>query len=143
MLRYLAGGASALLLVTAGFLIWTSYASREDPLPPAPAGTPTAPNASPPQEPPAAAEKTREQRRFARYDGNEDGIITRAEMMETRRKPFQKLDVDHNGQLSFEEWAATTAQRFAGADKDGSGTLNAVEFATTRRETRTPARCSC
>ena len=144
MVRYLAGVASALLLVSAGFLLWTSRAGQENPIPPVPKDAPAASQGAALAEPPAAAETTREQRRFARYDGNEDGTITRAEMMDTRRKPFQKLDTDHNGQLSFDEWAVTTAQRFAKADGDRSGTLTASEFATTKRPaTAATRRCAC
>jgi Ca2+-binding EF-hand superfamily protein len=143
MVRFLAGVASALLLCAAGFLLWTSRAERESVIPEAKparlAGT-AAPIAS--IEPPAAPEEVREKRRFARYDGNEDGSITRAEMLETRRKPFQKLDVNNDGRLSFEEWAIATAERFDTADRDRSGTLTAAEFATTRRETK-PKKCDC
>jgi hypothetical protein len=140
MLRYLAGVASALLLVLAGFLVLKSRAQSDQIVPPAP--QPRAPEERPALDAPPSAEKSREEKRFARYDDNQDGIITRAEMLETRRKPFQKLDVDGNGSLSFEEWAVTTAERFAKADRDRSGTLTAKEFATTRRETR-PKRCDC
>ena len=140
MVRYLAGVASALLLVLAGFLILQSRAESDQVVPPAPRARASAAGALP--DAPPSAEKSREEKRFARYDGDEDGIITRAEMLETRRKPFQKLDVDGNGSLSFEEWAVTTGERFAKADADRSGTLTRTEFATTRRETR-PKRCDC
>ncbi|MXP28515.1 hypothetical protein GRI58_06730 [Porphyrobacter algicida] len=40
--------------------------------------------------PPGATELTREQKRFARYDHNSDGIITRNEMLSTRTKPAKK-----------------------------------------------------
>lgn len=141
MLRYLAGVASALLLATGGLLIWTSRAEQETVVPPAPRAAASGEDA--PAEPPEASEKTREQRRFARYDKDEDGIITRVEMMETRRKPFQKLDTNGDGRLSFEEWAIGTAERFGKADADRSKTLTAAEFATTRRETRPTPRCNC
>jgi hypothetical protein len=35
MLRFVAGGVSALLLVAAGFFLWKSQARAEDPVPPA------------------------------------------------------------------------------------------------------------
>ncbi|HJQ18105.1 MAG TPA: EF-hand domain-containing protein [Allosphingosinicella sp.] len=143
MARYLAGVASALLLVAAGFLIWTSRAERE-PLVPAPktGAAFAAGSAEAPGEPPSAPEAIREQRRFARYDGDENGTITRAEMLETRRKAFQRLDVDHDGHLSFEEWTVTTAERFDKADANHDGILNAAEFATTKRDTK-PKKCDC
>ena len=66
MLRYLAGAASALLLVAAGFVIWTSRAGADDPVPPAPSAQPLfAPLSQPPSAPPAA-DKTAEQKRFGR-----------------------------------------------------------------------------
>ena len=142
MLRYLAGAASALLLVAAGFVIWTSRAGADDPVPPAPSAQPLfAPLSQPPSAPPAA-DKTAEQKRFGRYDDNEDGAITRAEMMASRRNAWDKLDTDKNGRLDFEEWAVTTSEKFAEADKDRSGALNAAEFLTTKRVTK-PKKCAC
>ena len=142
MLRYLAGAASALLLVAAGFVIWTSRAGADDPVPPAPSAQPLfAPLSQPPSAPPAA-DKTAEQKRFGRYDDNEDGAITRAEMMASRRSAWDKLDTDKNGRLDFEEWAVTTSEKFAEADKDRSGALNAAEFLTTKRVTK-PKKCAC
>lgn len=146
MARYLAGVGSALLLVAAGFLIWNGRAERQSPVPNAPREASAAVAADGEEEPsagpPSAPDKTREEKRFARYDKNEDGIITRGEMMDTRRKPFAKLDGNGDGRLSFEEWAVATASKFATADADHSGTLTRAEFATTRRETH-PQKCAC
>jgi hypothetical protein len=142
MARYLAGVASALLLVVAGFLLWSTRAERDQPVPKAPRAALAVQDDSPPPEPPSALEKTREERRFARYDADEDGIITRTEMLETRRKPFQKLDTNGDGKLAFEEWAVATAERFGKADADRSATLTRAEFATTRRETKSK-KCVC
>ena len=72
-----------------------------------------------PQAPEATA-KSREQKRFARADKDEDGRITLAELVEPRRKAFAKLDINGNGKLSFEEWAAKTIDKFGGADKDSA-----------------------
>ena len=137
MVRYLAGGASALLLIAAGFFILRSGAEAEDPIPPAPPGKGeyrplTGPgNAGPP----AASKQSRDSRRFARADRNRDGRITLDEQLQPRRKAFAKADRDGNGSLSFEEWTAGTAARFAKADKDGSGWLDAVGMPLrTRRE---------
>lgn len=143
MLRFLAGVAAALLLVAGGFLIWKSHAERDAIVPEAPqARAASDESATKLGEVAGASEQDREERRFSRYDADENGIITRAEMMETRRKPFQKLDSDGDGKLSFDEWAIATGERFAKADADKSGTLTAAEFATTRRETK-PKRCDC
>lgn len=144
MWRFLAGVASALLLVTVGILWWTGRAQDEARIPPAPKAV-SATIADPValKDPPAASAKTREERRFGRYDKDRDGIITRAEMMDTRRKPFQRLDANSDGKLSFDEWAIATSDRFAEADGDRSGSLTAAEFATTRREPAPTPRCSC
>ena len=143
MLRFLAGVAAALMLVAGGFLIWKSRAEREALVPEAPEARSTSGEPAPRLGTLAgASDEDREQRRFARYDADENGVITRTEMMETRRKAFQKLDSDGDGKLTFEEWAIATAERFATADADKSGTLTATEFATTRRETKVK-RCDC
>lgn len=144
MWRYLAGVASALLFATVGIIWWTSRADRASAIPLAPRAVQVAAAQSDdPDEPPAASEKSREQRRFARYDKDEDGIITRAEMLDTRRKAYEKLDSNHDGKLSFEEWTIATSERFAKADADRSGTLTAAEFATTKREIKPTQRCVC
>lgn len=144
--RFVLGVLSALLLVGAGFFIWRGQAEEQSPVPPAPdtprLATPLMQDQGPPP-PPAAPEKSREEKRYARYDKNNDGVITRAEMMDTRRKAFAKLDVNGDGRLGFEEWAVATSERFAKADADRSGGLSAAEFRTTRRETRPRANCAC
>lgn len=53
---------------------------------------------------PKADPKTREQKRFARYDKDKDGIITRDEMLGSRVTAFKKLDKNGDKFLSFEEW---------------------------------------
>jgi len=144
MWRYLAGVVSALLLVAVGIIWWTSRADRASAIPAAPKAVQVAiADSDDPAEPPAASDKTREQRRFARYDKDENGTITRAEMLDTRRKAYEKLDANHDGKLSFEEWAIKTSERFMEADADRSGTLTAAEFATTKRETKQAPKCSC
>ena len=141
--RFFAGVGSALLLVAAGFFAWQGHAESEEIAPPPPAqASYVAPLLQKETAVPAAPEKSREEKRFARYDKDENGTITRAEMMDTRRKPFARLDVNGDGKLSFEEWAVATAERFAKADADRSGGLSAAEFRTTRRETK-PKKCAC
>lgn len=115
-------------------------------LPPAvppelPQGEANAMGAAPP--PPTADTRTREQRRFDRYDRNRDGIIARDEMLGTRVNDFRALDKDRNNLLSFEEWAVHTVERFDGADADHDGRLTRTEFATTAPPPRPPARCRC
>lgn len=151
--RYLAGGISAILFVAAGLFWWQSRAqvdpvSPSAPSPPAMQAEPSLPLAvpgqagTPPPMPVSATPRTREEKRFARYDRNRDGIITRTEMLSTRTAAFKKLDTDGNNLLSFEEWAVKTSDRFAEADDDQNGRLDPTEFASTAPPpSRT--RCKC
>jgi Ca2+-binding EF-hand superfamily protein len=93
---------------------------------------------------PEADAKSKEQRRFARADKNEDGRISLAELVEPRRTAFAKLDLDQDGKLSFEEWAVRTLDKFAEADVDKSKTLSPAEYVTTAPKPRPkkPA-CAC
>ncbi len=145
MLRFLAGVGSALLLVTAGFFLFRGRATPELPPPPPASTAAAAPQALPAPEvaPPAASPRTREQKRFGRYDKDRDGRITRDEYLASRRKAYGKLDANGDGRLSFEEWAARTTAKFGGADRDRSATLDPAEFATTavKRKARAAPRC--
>ena len=146
MLRFIAGVLSALLLVAAGFFVWKSRAEQETIVPPAPAapasiGSLLKPAADP--EPPVASEKTKEEKRFDRADKDDDGRITRVELLEPRQKAFAKLDKNGNGTLSFEEWAVRTVDKFAGADADKSGWLTPAEFEKTKPKARSKPSCSC
>ena len=144
MARYLAGLASCLLLIIGAVLLWQGKADKAGavPLPPPPQSAPSA--LTPLPEPPEATPKSREEKRFARADKDDDGRITAAELYEPRRKAFAKLDVNGNGTLSFEEWAVRTVTKFSGADKDRSGWLTPVEYATTAPPPpKKKARCSC
>jgi hypothetical protein len=149
MIRWVAGGASALALVLAIFFVWKSRAQAHDPVPPAPAAVAaasSAPSGDDGEEalPPAASEKSREEKRFARADKNKDGRIILAELLEPRRKAFDKLDTDHDGKLSFQEWTVKTSAKFGEADADHNGILNAVEYANTAPTRKPkPARCAC
>ena len=146
MIRFLAGAASAFLLLTGAFLIWQSRAEHAPTLPGAPparaasaslfaaSATLTAPEATP---------KTREEKRFSRADKNKDGRIEANELFDPRRKAFAKLDTDHNGTLSFEEWAVKTIDKFRGADKDRTGWLTPAEYATTAPPPPKHPSCSC
>ena len=145
MLRFFGGALAAMLLMAAGFFILKGRAESEDLIPPAPEAaalvTPLKPVSG--SEPPAAPAKSREEKRFARADKDDDGRITRAELLEPRRKAFAKLDANGNGSLSFEEWAVKTSEKFAGADADGNGALTATEFETTKPKSRPKPRCNC
>jgi uncharacterized protein YxeA len=140
--RYLAGLASCLLVIVGAVLFWQARADRAEavPMPPPPQAATSA--LAPLPEPPEATPKSREQKRFARADKDDDGRITAAELYEPRRKAFAKLDVNGNGVLSFEEWAVKTIGKFGGADKDRSGWLTAAEYASTAPPPK-KTRCAC
>lgn len=149
MWRYFAGGIAALLMAGAGVFLFQSKAAPE-PLPAPPAAqagnSSEADDTLPPlAEIPRASDRTREQKRFDRYDKDRNDSITLAEMMEPRRKAFAKLDRDRDGKLSFEEWAVRSSTKFAGADADKSGALTRAEFATTapKRKAGTGPKCDC
>jgi hypothetical protein len=150
MLRYTIGAASALLFVLAGFFLWNGRAAGEDPIPKAPApvalATPLQPQSGDDADsaPPAATEKSKEEKRFGRADKDKDGKITLEELYQPRRKAYAKLDTNGDGRLAFEEWAATTSEKFAGADGDKSGWLSAREFETTKPKIKArPKACAC
>ncbi|MBR0551512.1 histidine kinase [Stakelama marina] len=150
MWRYLAGAVSAMFFIAAGLLLYRGDAAPKQPLPgPPPSAAPvagTAPDKVAVTAPPKATEKTREEKRFDRYDDNADEAITRDELLKSRRTRYANLDTDHDGKLSFREWAHTTYDKFDKADADKSGTLSRVEFATTRRKSKPKPRkpaCSC
>jgi hypothetical protein len=155
--RFLAGSIATMLLIAAGLFWWQGAAEQnaaalvsqpaiaQAPSPPElPEEGDAAARGKAPPMPPSATPKSREARRFDRYDRNRDGTVTRIEMLSTRTAAFRKLDKDHNNLLSFDEWAVRTSERFEGADKDKSGQLTRAEFATTatRPSAATP-RCAC
>jgi len=152
--RLLAGGMGALLLVAAGLFWWQGRAdiapapqlAAAPPPPPEmeslPEGDPDAVGNAPPM-PGEASPQSREQKRFARYDRNRDGVITRVEMMGSRTKAFKALDKDGDNLLSFEEWAVATADRFGMADADRDGKLTPAEFVVTAPKRAVKAKCKC
>ena len=159
MIKGFAGGAiSAIILLLGGWLIWagqskSSNASVAQSLVGAPAPEPlTLPEGAtgvrgkaPPglPSPPEAAPKSREEKRFNRYDKDRNEVITRIEMMASRSKDFKKLDTDNNNLLSFEEWAIKTSDKFAGADGDKNGKLTRSEFWTTAPKPKVKPACNC
>ena len=145
MLKFAAGAAGILLLLTAGLFLWIGAQGQDIPIPDAPP-PPAEPDALPeadldaqtvgpaPPTPPRAYKASREELRFNRYDRNRDEIITRLEMMSSRTDAFRKLDKDGNNLLTFEEWAVATS--------DKNGELTRTEFRTTRPKRSAP-RCKC
>jgi uncharacterized protein YxeA len=141
MARFLAGVASALLLTAAGLFWWRSSSAADiAPIPVARAATVAQ---TPLDEPPAATEKTREEKRFSRYDRDKDGAVSRDEYLRSRRTAYAKLDTNGDGVLSFEEYAARSVTKYASVDTDKSGALTPEEFAKTRivRKTRPKPNC--
>jgi hypothetical protein len=143
MWRYVAGGGAGVAALGAAALLWSGGATRSEAvLPAAPAQTAAADQEAPlPDEVPAATAKTREEKRFGRYDKDRDGSITREEYLAQRRKAYAKLDTNHDGQLSFDEWAVKATTKFAAADHDRSGAMTAAEFATTAVKRKPARRC--
>ena len=146
MWRYLVGGLATLLMVAAGWVLFNGRArDTRSVLPAQPALATTAQDAATPlpDTVPEASDKTREQKRFDRYDKDRDGTVTRAEYLMARRKAFARLDANGDGQLSFDEWAVKAETKFAGADKDKSGGMNAAEFATTAVQRKPKRTVNC
>jgi EF hand len=144
MWRFLAGVGSAVLLMVAGLLVWQAQANKPSPIPPAPTEAADAPlgmvDLAPPPE---ASERTREEKRFARYDKDKNGAVGRDEYLASRKKGFAKLDVNGDGRISFEEYAVKAVTKFAAADMDRNSALNATEFATTRVIRKAKAKPKC
>ena len=145
MRRNWIGAAIALLLVVCGVLWWrstaiakhgTSHAAKA-------AAASVEPGDEPIPEPPAASEKTREEKRFSRSDHDKNGAISQDEFLAARRRNFAKLDVNGDGRLTFDEYAVKAEEKFAKADADKSGSLNPVEFETTRVARKAKATCAC
>jgi EF hand len=144
MWRFLAGVGSAILLMAAGLVVWQARADKPSPIPPVPglaAETPMGIADLAP--PPEASERTREEKRFARYDKDRNGAVGRAEYLAGRQKGFAKLDVNGDGRISFEEYAVKAVVKFAAADRDKNSALNATEFATTRVVRKAKAKPKC
>jgi hypothetical protein len=144
MLRFLAGAAACFLLMTGAFLIWQSRAAEGPSLPNAP--SPRAFSASMVSDgslqAPEASAKSREEKRFSRYDHNKDGKVEADEYLAARHRDFDKLDSDHNGALSFQEYAVKGIEKFnaAGGKK---GWLSATEFVATAPPAPKHKTCSC
>ncbi len=143
MWRYLAGAVAALLLAGGGILLFNGRAASDRSLPGAPASIGEEASTSLPDAAPEASEKTREQKRFNRYDKDKNGAITSDEYLANRRKAYARLDINHDGTLSFDEWAIKATTKFAGADADRNGAMSPAEFATTAVKRKSPAKAKC
>ena len=149
MRRWLALGAASGLLILAGLLwFWAPEAALPGAEPlggsaaraaaPPPGATADAPLLAPVSD---VTPADREARRFARYDKDDDGAISREEYLANRRKSFAKQDTDGDGKLSFEEAAIKTIARFEEADEDADRALDAAEFAATAPKRKPRADC--
>ena len=144
MWRFLAGAVASFLMITGAFLLWQGHAEERSALPPAPekAAAP-AMLLQKPASPPASTPKSREEKRFARADRDDDGKIVLAELLDPRRKSYAKLDTNGDGKLSFEEWAHTTIDKFKEADANRNGQLTRAEYATTAPKPKPKPKCGC
>jgi hypothetical protein len=137
----------ALALAAGGVALWVSAGDAPaEATRVAAAPLPPADDAEPLFAPAPTAPKSREEKRFARIDRDDDGRITQAEYLALRRRNYDKLDVDGDGKLGFEEYAVAGLAKFAKADADASGQLAPSEFATTApppRKVQTAAACNC
>ncbi|MGH6783317.1 MAG: histidine kinase [Sphingomicrobium sp.] len=145
MPRFFAGVASCFLLLTGAFLLWQGRAQQPTlAAPPPRLAAATSPmTLSPIPQAPSADPKSKEEKRFARADKDENGRITLAELVEPRRKAYAKLDVNGDGRLNFEEWAVRTIDKFEGADADKSKWLTPAEYASTAPKRKPKPACSC
>jgi hypothetical protein len=141
--RWLAGIAAILLFVTGTVLALTGGTGGDElPVAPQPRLASVIPMSEIPQAPKADA-KSKEEKRFARADKDENGRVTLAEMVEPRRKAFGKLDSNSDGNLSFEEWSVKTIKKFGTADANKDDALSPVEFASTAPKPKRKPICRC
>lgn len=145
MWRFIAGVAASFLLLTGAFLIWQSHAQQGPTLPDAPPARSASASLFAPEtrlQAPEASPKSREERRFSRYDKNKDGKVQAGEYLAARQRNFEKLDADHNGALSFQEYAVSGIEKFnaAGGRK---GWLSPAEFVATAPPPPKKPKCAC
>ena len=131
-----------MLLAAAGFFWWQGRAEVKTAVPNAPMARGVQ-LAAPMSDPPQATAATREEKRFARYDKDKNGLVGTDEYFASRKKAFAKLDVNRDGWLSFDEWALKTREKFVKADADRSKALSPGEFATTAVVRKAKAKTDC
>ncbi|MFM7027317.1 MAG: histidine kinase [Chakrabartia sp.] len=132
MWRYLVGGGALLIILAAGHFLIRGMNASAIAVPAVPATAAGQSPDDPLSDPPAADARSKEARRFDRYDGDRDGRIAAQEFLANRRKGFVKLDSNGDGQLSFTEYTLKAQAKFTAADRDHSGALDRREFATTK-----------
>lgn len=132
MWRYLAGVGAVTLATTAYFLFGINSRSQRPAVAPPPLAAAVRLSGESLAPPPAADERDREAKRFARFDSDRNGAVSRDEFLATRHKAYAKLDTNHDGNISFDEFSVRSLDRFAKADGDASASLNRAEFAATR-----------
>ncbi|MBV7256732.1 hypothetical protein KCG44_08025 [Pacificimonas sp. WHA3] len=104
------------------------------PGPAAPASCPAVPQcrvAAPPEPAPKADPVLREQRRFARSDKDRDGVVAKAEYLQSRQKSFDRMDSNGDGVIDFIEYSVKQRARFDASDCDATETLTPGEFEST------------
>ena len=142
--RYAAGGGAGLAALLGGAMLGRSPPTPANAgLPPRPAVAGQAAATTLPDTLPEASARTREEKRFDRYDKDRDGQVTRDEYLAQRHKAFAKLDKDGDGRLSFDEWAVKATTKFAAADRDHSNAMDRAEFATTAVQRKPTRRGHC
>jgi EF hand len=132
MWRFMAGVFSALLLAAAGLFFWQGSQGTHSALSAAPLSVASPLTLADTPEPASASPKSKEEKRFNRYDKDRNGAVGQEEYLLSRRKTFAKLDANGDGTLQFAEYASKTVAKFTKADGDKSGGLNRAEFASTR-----------
>jgi uncharacterized protein YxeA len=143
MLRFGAGVLSALLLVAAGLFFWRGEEGSKAAIPLVPVDETAAYGLADLPQPASAPAKSKEEKRFNRYDKDKNGSISSEEYLASRRKAYAKLDVNGDGVLQFSEYAVKTSAKFGKADGDRSGSLTRAEFATTRPVRKARAKPDC
>lgn len=77
----------------------------------------------------------RAERLFERFDADQDGVITKEEILEIKTRDFASADTDGNGEISLEEFKAQFLERsrdrmvraFQFLDRDGDGSVTQAE----------------
>ena len=85
----------------------------------------------------AAAGGTRAERFLERIDGDGDGTVTRAEVLDANANRFEEIDANGDGTVSAEEFEADRlakvrariSKHFGRLDADDDGSLSQEEFA--------------
>ena len=71
-----------------------------------------------------------------RVDTNNDGVVTREEILVPADKHFDMLDANHDGQISRDEFRARPLKHFAMVDANHDGRIDASERQAMRAKMR-------